>query len=153
MLYFEKLLIRLRTLNIKTMKTFTLKTQLLAVALAAVLLTTSCASTTLIDSYPSGADLYLDGEAVGQTPYQMTDTKPMFSSTSLRIEKENYRTFYNTITRDEEADVGAIVGGLFIWIPFLWALKYKPTHFYKLTPLNSAESFDGLIEKTQEENK
>lgn len=132
------------------MTTFTKKTQLLAATMAIILLTTSCASMTLIDSYPSGANLYLDGEAVGKTPYEMRDTKPMFSTTSVRIEKENYRTFYNTITRDEEADVGAIVGGVFFWFPFIWALKYKPTHFYRLIPLEDNSDFDQLIQKQEE---
>lgn len=136
------------------MKTFTKSSQLIAVLMAVVLLASSCASTTLIDSYPSGADLYLDGEAVGQTPYEMRDTKPMMSTTSVRIEKEDYRTFYNTITRDEEADVGAIIGGVMFWIPFLWALKYKPTHIYRLVPLEDekTESLDQLLQKEKQKD-
>lgn len=109
------------------------------VAIAALMLITGCTSTTVIRSYPDEADLYLNGEYVGQTPYVMTDTKPMFSCTSVRIEKESYLPFYSSICRDEEADVGAIIGGLIFWVPFAWALKYKPEHVYKLNPLEAPE--------------
>ena len=31
--------------------------------------------------------------------------------------------------------MGAIIGGLFVWLPFLWTMKYKPTHTYEMIPL------------------
>lgn len=128
------------------------KTKLAAMLMALIILASSCASTTLINSIPSGADLYLDGKAVGQTPYEMRDTKPMFSTTTVRIEKENYETYYNSITRDEEVDAGAIVGGILFWFPFIWALKYQPTHIFRLTPLEKkADTFEQLIEKQQKD--
>jgi hypothetical protein len=131
------------------MKDFTLKTKFLAVFLAIVFLLSGCASTTLIDSYPSGAFLYLNGEAVGQTPYEMTDTKPMFTCTSVRIEKDDHQPFYTTICRNEEADVGAIIAGMFFYVPFIWSMKYKPTHYYRLRPLdgkdNAPSPFEQLI--------
>ena len=34
--------------------------------------------------------------------------------------------------KPEKFDAGAFIGGLFIWIPFLWIMKYKPTHTYEL---------------------
>jgi hypothetical protein len=135
------------------MKQLYLKHRMLAMFLAIVLLFSSCASSTMIESFPSGAELYLNGEAVGYTPYQMNDTKPMFSSTSVRIEKDGYRTFYTTITRDEEADVGAIIGGVFFFFPFVWALKYKPTHFYKLVPDDEEQTFDKMINKIDDQQE
>ena len=132
------------------MKNFSFKIKPMAVVLIAAALLSSCASTTLIDSYPSGANLYLNGEAVGQTPYEMTDTKPMFSCTTVRIEKENYNSFYTTICRNEEADVGAIIGGMFVTIPYIWALKYKPTHFYRLRE-NDGSNTDRNGENTDSE--
>jgi len=127
------------------MKNFTTKTRLISAFLAAIVLFSSCASTTLIESIPSGGDLYLDGELVGATPYSMTDTKILGTCTSVRIEKENYSNYYGSICRTEEADPGAIIGGIFFWFPFLWAMKYKPTHFYKLQPKDSNDdSLDQL---------
>jgi hypothetical protein len=132
-----------------------------SVFFALLIIISSCSSTTYIESTPSGADLYLDGESVGQTPYAMTDTKPMFSCTTLRLEKDGYQTLYNSICRDEEADVGAIIGGFFFAVPFLWSLKYKPHHHYKLRPLegnmpqkqdneNKYDGFEMLIEGEEE---
>ncbi len=115
-----------------------------AILLSAVILLSACSSTTLIDSYPSNAELYLNGESVGYTPYYMTDTKIIGSCTSVKIQKENYRDFYTTICRTEEADPGAIIGGFFFFYPFLWALKYKPNHFYKLQAGSGSNDDDSL---------
>tara|TARA_B100000795_G_scaffold200818_1_gene154593 strand:+ start:299 stop:616 length:318 start_codon:yes stop_codon:yes gene_type:complete len=52
----------------------------------------------------------------------------------VRLEKDGYETFNTNICRNEEADVGAIIGGIFFLVPFLWTMKYKPTHTYDLTP-------------------
>ncbi|SFQ47754.1 PEGA domain-containing protein [Hymenobacter arizonensis] len=103
-----------------------------AVLLAGTILTSSCASSTMLQSLPTGAKVYLNGEAVGTTPYRHTDSKIVGSTTSVRLEKEGYETYNTAFSRDEEADVGAIVGGVFLLIPFLWTMKYKPEHSYEL---------------------
>jgi hypothetical protein len=130
------------------MKNLTIKTRTISAFLAATVLFSSCASTTLIESIPSGGDLYLDGELVGATPYSMTDTKIIGTCTSVKIEKENFDNFYGSICRTEEADPGAIIGGIFFWFPFIWAMKYKPTHFYKLQPKEgNNDSLDQLLKQ------
>ena len=113
-----------------------LVSKFLAVFVAFSILLSSCASSTMIISEPPGAKVYLNGETVGKTPYKMTDTKLVLSCTSVELKKEGYEVFYTDICKDEAANVGAIVGGLFLTIPFLWALKYKPTHKYELTPVS-----------------
>ncbi len=45
------------------------KIKIMALFMAGAMLFTSCASTTMIHSIPSGAKLYVDGEPVGSTPY------------------------------------------------------------------------------------
>jgi len=114
------------------MKKISTISKTLSSILALSILLSSCASTTLIDSVPSGADLYLDGEYAGVTPHSMTDTKLLGTCTTVRIEKENYSNFNSSICRSEEIDLSAIVGGVFFFFPYFWAMKYKPTHFYKL---------------------
>ena len=109
-------------------------TKTASVVLAGVILFSSCASATMIQSTPSGATLYLAGENVGVTPYSHEDTKIVGSTTSIKIEKEGYETFNTILTRDEEADIGAIIGGIFVLVPFLWTMKYKKEHTYELTP-------------------
>jgi len=89
----------------------------------------------MIQSKPSGAKVYLDGEIVGKTPYYHTDTKIVGSTTTVRLEKEGYETFNTAFSRNEQADVGAIIGGVLVLVPFLWTMGYKPIHTYELTPL------------------
>jgi hypothetical protein len=45
---------------------------------------------------------------------------------------EGYETFNTELRRDERANAGAIVGGCFVLIPFLWTMDYDPTHTYEL---------------------
>lgn len=40
------------------------------------------------------------------------------------------------LVRNERADAGAIVGGVFLLFPFLWTMKYDPEHTYELRTAN-----------------
>lgn len=92
----------------------------------------SCASTTLINSEPSGAKLYIDGNPVGKTPYTHSDTKIVGSTTQIRMEKEGCDTFHGVLTRSENFEVGPCIGGVFVLVPFLWVMGYNPQHTYTL---------------------
>jgi hypothetical protein len=48
------------------------------------------------------------------------------------LTKEGYEDFMASFSRDEEVDVGAVIGGIFFLFPFLWTMKYKPFHTYEL---------------------
>ncbi|PKR80629.1 hypothetical protein CW751_09675 [Brumimicrobium salinarum] len=109
----------------------------IALLLAMTLFLTSCASTTMINSVPSGANVYIDSEPVGTTPYSHTDSKVTGSTTRIKLTKDGYEDFYYPMTKDEEVHVGAVVGGFLIMIPFLWTLKYKPSRTYELIPLDN----------------
>lgn len=125
-----------------------------AILLAVAVLFTSCASTTTIESFPSGANVYLNGEAVGQTPYKMKDQKVSGSTTLVRLEKEGYTTTNTSICKNEKAHVGAIIGGCLLLFPFIWTLQYKADHYYNLEPLaeaESAETADGGVTLTKAE--
>lgn len=104
------------------------------VATATLVTFAACASSTTIQSIPAGARLYLNGEPVGSTPYTMTDTKIVGSSTMVRLEMPGYETVNGVITRNEEFDVGACIGGVFLLFPFLWIQGYRPFHSYELRP-------------------
>ena len=107
--------------------------------LAGTLLFGSCTSSTIINSQPTGAKLYLDGQYKGTTPYQHSDTKIVGSLTDLRFEKEGYEPLQVPLVRNERADGGAIVGGIFLLFPFLWTMKYDPEHTYELRPLDGSQ--------------
>ncbi len=112
--------------------------RLLPLALAGLILLESCASSTLIQSSPTGAKLYLNNSLVGTTPYNHSDTKIVGSTTDVRLEKEGYQPFTTTFSRSERADAGAIIGGLFLLFPFLWTMKYDPSRTYELTPASGS---------------
>lgn len=120
------------------MKKSKLLSKAISLMLAGAILFASCSSTTLIQSSPSGAKVYLNGEYAGVTPYTHTDTKIVGSSTQVRLEKEGYETLNTAFSRNEDADVGAIIGGIFFLFPFLWTMKYKPVRTYELVPSGNA---------------
>jgi hypothetical protein len=93
----------------------------------------------MIQSTPSGAKVYVDGQPVGSTPYTHRDTKIVGSTTTVKLEKEGYEPLNTSFSRSEQADVGAIIGGIFVFVPFLWVMKYNPTHTYELTPSSGNE--------------
>jgi hypothetical protein len=93
----------------------------------------SCSSTTIINSRPQGAKLYMDGSLKGQTPYSYSDTKIVGSSTSIKLSLDGYNDFNGVLTRSEQVDVGALIGGLFVLVPFLWIMDYNSDHTYELT--------------------
>jgi len=53
----------------------------------------------------------------------------------IKLEKDGYEPLNTMISRDERVDVGAIIGGLFVLVPFLWTMQYNPQHSYELSPL------------------
>lgn len=97
-----------------------------------------CASSTVIRSDPSGATVYIDGSKMGKTPYTYSDTKTVSSNTRIKLKKEGYEDFEITMTRNEQFEVGACIGGFFFLVPFLWVMGYNPERNYELTPLAGA---------------
>lgn len=133
------------------MKNQTIPTRTIALLLAVSIFFTSCSSTTMILSDPSGAKLYLNGEPVGTTPYSHRDTKIVGSETTVKLELDGYEPLNTSFARNEEADVGAIIGGLFFLIPFLWTMKYKPAHTFELTPITIDQK--PVVKKIQQQNQ
>jgi len=122
---------------------------IISLFLSGAMILASCSSTTMIQSSPPNAKLYLNGQPVGTTPYTLTDTKIVGSRTEVKIVKEGYEPFFTTITRDEQVDVGAIIGGLFVWVPFLWTMKYQPAHNYELIPYSGdMQQMDQALQPT-----
>jgi hypothetical protein len=117
------------------------KIKTLVALITAIVFLISCTSTTMIESIPSGAKIYIDGKLAGTTPYTHTDDKIIGSSTLVKLEKEGYETYYTQFNRIEEPDAGPIVCGLlFTPVWWLWAMKYKPVHTYQLQPINENQA-------------
>jgi hypothetical protein len=91
-----------------------------------------CASSTVLQTQPPGARVSINGMLVGQTPYTMSDTKIIGSTTSVRFEYPGYAPLDVMISRNEEVDVLPLIGGIFLLVPFLWVMKYQSMHLYTL---------------------
>ena len=81
----------------------------------------------------------MNGQYKGTTPYQHSDTRIVGSVTDLRFEKDGFEPFQAPLIRNERADAGAIVGGVFLLFPFLWTMGYDPDHTYELRPLSAID--------------
>ncbi|MDO9261911.1 MAG: PEGA domain-containing protein [Flavobacteriaceae bacterium] len=121
------------------MKKNSLGIRMVSIILTVSILFTSCGSTTLIQSNVPGAKVYLNGEMVGTTPYSHHDSKIVGATTQIRLEKEGFQTFNSQFSRDEQVDVGAIIGGIFFLFPFLWTMKYKSSRTYELLPVSGTK--------------
>lgn len=115
-----------------------MKKQSLIYFMSAIILSflmSSCTSGTRISSQPEGATVLINGQTVGQTPYYYEDSKISFSRTYVSLEKEGYQDFHVVLRKDEDVDVGAVVGGIVFggW-PFIWTFGYLPSHHYVLSP-------------------
>ncbi|HLK93366.1 MAG TPA: PEGA domain-containing protein [Polyangia bacterium] len=104
------------------------------VALLTLAAVAGCVSSTILDTQPTGARVFLNGVAMGTTPYTMIDSNIVTTLTSLRFEYPGYSPLNVTVARDEEIDPVPLVAGVIIWPLLLWCLKYHPTHMFVLMP-------------------
>jgi len=109
--------------------------QLFPVAgLITLLAFTGCASSTVLQSQPTGAHVFLNNVPVGTTPYTMTDQNIVGTTTQVRLEYPGYQPLNTYIIRNEELDPLALIGGLLVLVPLLWIMKYTDVHYYQLQP-------------------
>lgn len=96
----------------------------------------SCASTTTVqvldesDSIDRNVKIYLDGSYRGRGEVIHSDTKIVGSMTDVILKKEGCRTQRHSFSRSERLLIGALIGGIFVWIPLLWIMGYNPMHSY-----------------------
>lgn len=93
-----------------------------------------CASATLIKSNPPGAKLYLDGQFKGETPSIYADRAIAGTVRTVTLKKEGYKEVTGTIRR-EKFSVPALIGGIFLLVPFLWILEYPPQYDFEMEKL------------------
>ena len=97
----------------------------------------SCASTTTIravdqnDLIDGDVKIYMDGSYKGKGEVIYSDTKIVGSTTTVTLKKAGCRSNTRSLSRTERLQVGALIGGLFVWVPFLWIMGYNPMHSYE----------------------
>ena len=98
------------------------------------LLFVGCASTTVIKSNPDHADIYLGDIKKGTTPYELTDSKILYSTERVKLVKEGYKTLRTEIKKNATLNVGALVGTILVGVPIFWVIGYEKEYFYEMEP-------------------
>ena len=91
----------------------------------------SCSSTTVIKSTDKDVRIFVDDEYVGKGTVTHTDQKIVGSATRVTLRKEGCEDQTHVISRNEEVDAGACIGGFLLLVPLLWIEKYKAEHTYE----------------------
>jgi len=96
------------------------------------ILASGCASSTVLRTTPAEADVYVQGQRLGETPYTYSDRKIFGASTLVTFKKDGYEAYNTTIRKNKKLNVGALISGLlFVW-PLFWVLGYDKTYSYNL---------------------
>lgn len=96
------------------------------------LLAQSCSTTVRIVSQPAGAKAYVNGRYLGETPVEVDRSDFVFEQHAITLRKKGYREV-NSIA-DKEVKVGPVIGGLLVFIPFLWCYGPEDEQKYLLEP-------------------
>lgn len=72
---------------------------------------------------------------MGNTPLTHSDSKIAGASSTLRIEKEGYEPVNGVIKKNGDANVGAIIAGIFFLIPLFWVVGYPDGYQFELQPI------------------
>lgn len=106
--------------------------KLISILIISGILMSGCANTTVLQTNPSDASVYIKGEEVGTTPYTHKDMKIAGASTLITFKKEGYEDYSTTLRKVEKWNIGALVAGLFFIYPLFWILGYDEEHTYDL---------------------
>ena len=114
-----------------------------ALALCCVvgLLLAGCSSSTVIRSNPAGARVFLDGAYVGTTPYTLSDSKIVGSTTQIRLEYPGLPPTTVAVSRNEDLKVGTLIVGIFLLVPLLWVMGYDAEHTFELAPAQPVATY------------
>ena len=102
--------------------------------LLCLLLSTSiigCTSMTTIRVTDPEVRIFVNGEFLGTGSATYADAKMSGSANHVSLRKEGCAESNYVFTRSEQPDVGAIIGGIFLLIPFLWTMGYRPYRSYE----------------------
>lgn len=106
--------------------------EIISVLLSLAVLVSGCASSTMLSTTPSGADVYIQGQRRGTTPYTYSDRKIVGASTMVTFKKEGYEDYNTTIRKTKKLNVGALLSGMLFIYPWFWLLGYDRAHSYDL---------------------
>jgi PEGA domain len=100
----------------------------------------ACTSTTVVNSRPQGARVFIDGAFVGEAPATHSETVTASTKNMVRLEMPGYKEAKGVIAADQwngAKVAGSVVCGLLSLVGFiglLWSTEYKPTYEFTLVP-------------------
>lgn len=107
------------------------------IALATLIAVTGCTTMVTIQSDPPGADIVLNNQKIGKTPFAVPLSDFAFNSYDVLLKKEGFQDFHGRIAK--EPKVGAIIGGFFFGgIPLLWCYGPQPYQTFYLAENDKA---------------
>jgi len=109
-----------------------LPTKLVSIAIIGFFLISSCSSSTIISSGPDNAELYVNGKFVGETPYELSNSSLSGTCLSLKLKSKGYINRHAKVCKNEEVNIGALIGGLLFLLPFVWIGGYQDYHHYEM---------------------
>lgn len=128
----------------------------------------SCSST-MINSRPEGAKIFINDQFVGHTPYKHSDMSIAGTKVDVRLEMDGYETYKMAFYRSEKLLAIPLILGIIIWPFALWVQGYDNNRIYDLRPekndeydeydeyekLRKLKSLfdDGIISKEEFENE
>ncbi len=97
-------------------------------------LATGCASKMMIKTMPEGADVYVDGEHLGESPATYEGKSGLPDKTiTVEAKKQGYKDAQKTVKR--EADIAQVVIGILFFLPAIfWAWYWPDETTLKLEP-------------------
>ncbi|PKL19479.1 MAG: hypothetical protein CVV49_00120 [Spirochaetae bacterium HGW-Spirochaetae-5] len=100
------------------------KFKMFAVVLSLLIFAVGCSSTVKIQSVPGEAKIFIDGELKGVTPYAHTDSKPLWMSTEVKLQKDEYKDFQTNLQKSEFNIIHIF--------SYLWWMDYPAEKTYTL---------------------
>lgn len=111
---------------------------LLALILSASIVFTGCASTTVVQSEPTGAQLRIDGQPVGATPVTFTENAVwLWTKHQVTLDASGYSTYHGTL--NAQVSPLYLILGLLCLLPFILVGEFKPTYYYVLAKKQASE--------------
>ena len=121
--------------------------KLIVILVIVSFLFSSCVSATNVTFYtePEGAEVYVDGQRLGESPTSKRMTNGVWADPRVRVEAEGYKPS-STRVEKELKGVNLALGLLLWWPALLWVHGPEPRQRIELAPLE-----DGAVARTEPE--
>ena len=97
-------------------------------------------SQVLINTEPPGAEVYVDGVYLGQSPVQYADNAIAGTAHRVEVRMEGYHPTFAEFRRNANVNPGALIGGFCCFPVWLWVVDYPRAVIYPLRPLEAERS-------------